>query len=176
MASWVMSWGHTRHSKEGACRRTLPCSTQILTHRAMNILSGGASTQGPKGQCTSRIPASPTLPSWPSTSTEPSRSRPQAAPQLPPPCSGLQASPCLALGVPPPQAQPCTYGDDRQQHRTTYMANPSEQSGGRGSHLPGTLHCQRLIPPHFHRAEPFPQMSQWQAQSLALTRTPGFFM
>lgn len=82
-----MSWGHSRHSKEDACRITLLYGTQILIHRAMNILSEDASTQGPKGQCTSRVPACPTLPSWPTMTTEPDRTSPQAAPLLPPPCS-----------------------------------------------------------------------------------------
>lgn len=85
----------------------------------------------------------------------------------------------LALGAPPPQPQSYAHENDRQQlinDRTTYTANPSEQSRGCGSHLSRTPHCQRLTPPCFHRAESFPKMSQWQAQSLALTRTPGFFM
>lgn len=69
----------------------------------------------------------------------------------------------LALGVPPPQAQFRAYGNDRQQHRTAYTANPSEQSSGCDSHLPGTPHGQRLTPPHFYRAESIPKMSHWQA-------------
>lgn len=91
-----MSWVHPTHrQQEGAYRRTLPCGTQILTHRAMNVPSGGASTHSPKTQRTARIHACPTLPSWPPTSTEPHRISPQAAPQLPPPISGLQGSTCL---------------------------------------------------------------------------------
>lgn len=161
-ASWVMSWVHTRHrQQEGAYRRTLPCGTQILTHRAMNVPSGGASAHSPKTQCTARIHACPTLPSWPPTSTEPHRTSLQAAPQLSPLWPAGQY--LLALGVPPPQAQSRAYGNDRQQHRTAYTANPSEQSSGCGSHLPGTPHSQRLTPPHFYKAESIPKMSHWQA-------------
>lgn len=41
--------------------------------------------------------------------------------------------------------------------------------------LPGTP-TARGSPHPIHRAETFPKMSQWQAQSLELTSTPGFFI
>lgn len=113
-----------------------------------SLVGGGCSAQGPKAQCTARIPclfqAPADLPHL-QNHAEPAH-RQHSSYYLP-----LPALPWVCLLL--------KHNPAPMEMTGSITANPSQQSRGCGSRSPGTPHCQRLSLLHFHEAESFPKMS-----------------